>query len=50
MNQEMQRIMEAIILIYGSDLQAATVTVLLKEGDTAVRYLSSTLPQKEWNT
>lgn len=49
MNQEMQRIMEAIILIYGRDLQAATVTVLLKEGDTAVRYLSSTLPQKEWS-
>ena len=47
MNQEMQRIMEAIILIYGRDLQAATVTVLLKDGDTAVRYLSSTLPQKD---
>lgn len=47
MNQEMQRIMEAIILIYGRDLQAATITLLIKDGDTAVRYLSSTLPQKD---
>jgi hypothetical protein len=41
--------MEALILIYGSDLQAATVTVLLKDGDTAVRFITSTLPQKENN-
>jgi len=47
MNNETQRIMEALMLIYGSDLQAATITVLLKDGDTAVRYLSSTFPQKE---
>jgi len=45
MNQEMQRIMEALMLIYGRDLQAATVTVMLKDGDTAVRYLTYTLPQ-----
>ena len=49
MNQEMTRIMEALILIYGSDLQAATITVLLKDGDTAVRFITSTLPQKENN-
>jgi hypothetical protein len=47
MNKEMQKVIEALMLIYGSDLQAATVTVLLKDGDTAVRYLTYTLPQKE---
>jgi len=47
MNQEMQRIMEALMLIYGRDLQAATITVLLKDGDTALRYLTHTLPQVE---
>ena len=35
------------MLIYGSDLQAATITVLLKDGDTAVRFITQTLPQKE---
>ena len=47
MNKEMERVIEALMLIYGTDLQAATITVLLKDGDTAVRYLSSTFPQKE---
>ena len=47
MNQEMKRIMEALMLIYGRDLQAATITVLLKDGDTAGRFLSSTFPQVE---
>ena len=47
MNEEMKRIMEALMLIYGSDLQAATITVLLKDGDTAFRFLSSTFPQVE---
>ena len=47
MNNETQRIMEALMLIYGSDLQAATITVLLKDNDTAVRYLTYHLPQKE---
>jgi len=45
MNQEMKRVIEALILIYGTDLQAATITVLLKDGDTAFRFLSSTFPQ-----
>ena len=49
MNQEMKRIMEALMLIYGRDLQAATITVLLKDGDTAFRFLSSTFPQVEKN-
>jgi hypothetical protein len=47
MNQEMKRIMEALMLIYGRDLQAATITVLLKDGDTAVRFITQTLPQME---
>jgi hypothetical protein len=44
MNNETQRI---LMLIYGRDLQAATITVLLKDGDTAVRFLTYTLPQME---
>jgi hypothetical protein len=47
MSNEMQRIIEALMLIYGRDLQAATITVLLKDGDTAFRFLSSTFPQVE---
>ena len=47
MNKEMQKVIEALMLIYGSNLQAATITVLLKDGDTAVRWLSYNLPQKE---
>jgi hypothetical protein len=47
MNNEKQKIWEALMLIYGRDLQAATITVLLKDGDTAFRFLSSTFPQVE---
>ena len=47
MNNETQRLMEALMLIYGSDLQAATITVLLKDGETGFRFISQTLPQKE---
>ena len=47
MNQEMERIVEALMLIYGRDLQAATITVLLKDGDTAVRFITTTIPQRE---
>lgn len=50
MNNEMQRVIEALMLIFGTDLQAATITVMLKEGDTAVRYLSSHFPQVEPST
>jgi hypothetical protein len=50
MNKEMERVIEALVLIYGTDLQAATVTILLKDGDTAVRYLTYHLPQKEKQT
>jgi len=47
MNNETQRLMEALMLIYGSDLQAATITVLLKDGDTAVRFITLNIPQRE---
>jgi hypothetical protein len=43
---EMQKIWEALRLIYGRDLEAATVTILLKDGDTAVRFVTSTFPQQ----
>ena len=45
MNNEYQRVWEALRLIYGRDLQAGTVTVLVKDGETAVRFITSTLPQ-----
>jgi hypothetical protein len=41
-----QKVWDALRLIYGSDLQAATLTVLIKDGD-AVRFVSSTFPQLE---
>jgi hypothetical protein len=47
MNQEMQKIIKTLMLIYGKDLQAATITVLLKDGNTAVHYLTYHLPQKK---
>jgi hypothetical protein len=43
---EMQKIWEFLKLIYGRDLEAATVTILLKDGDTAVRFVTSTFPQQ----
>jgi hypothetical protein len=42
-----QKIWEALRLIYGIDLTAATVVVLLKEGDTAVRFVTTYIPQEE---
>jgi hypothetical protein len=47
MSKEMERIMETLMLIYGNNLQAATITVLLKDGDTAVRFITLIIPQKE---
>jgi hypothetical protein len=44
---EADHIWEALILRYGSDLQAATVTLLLKDGDKAVRFITINMPQKE---
>jgi hypothetical protein len=46
MNAETDKLYEALMLIYGSDLIAATVTVLLKDGDS-FRYISTTVPQQQ---
>ena len=42
---EADHIWETLILRYGSDLQAATVTLLLKDGDKAVRFVTINIPQ-----
>ena len=44
---ETDHIWEALILRYGSDLLAATVTLLLKDGDKAVRFITINIPQKQ---
>ena len=46
MNAETDKLYEALMLIYGSDLVAATVTVLLKDGDS-FSYISTTVPQEQ---
>lgn len=43
---EMQKLWESLSLIYGRSLQAATVTVLIEDGDSAVRFVTSTFPQQ----
>jgi hypothetical protein len=43
---EVQKLWEALSLIYGRSLQAATVTVLIQDGDSAVRFVTSTFPQQ----
>ena len=47
MMTEADHIWEALIMRYGSDLQAATVTLLLKDGDKAVRFVTINMPQKQ---
>ena len=46
MNAETDKLFESLMLIYGSDLIAATVTVLLKDGDS-FSYISTTVPQEQ---
>ena len=43
---EMQKLWQMLSLMYGKTLQAATVTVLIKDSDGAVRFLSTTFPQQ----
>jgi len=43
---EVQKIWENLRLVYGKTLQAATVTVLIQDGDNAVRFVTSTFPQQ----
>jgi N-glycosylase/DNA lyase len=44
---EMQKVWEALREVYGVDLTAATLVVLVKDGDTAVRFITSYFPQQE---
>ena len=43
---EVQKLWEMLRLIYGPALQAATVTVLVQNGDNAVRFITSNFPQQ----
>jgi hypothetical protein len=43
---EMQKVWEALRLIYGSDLTAATLVVLVKDGNTAVKFQTMHFPQE----
>jgi len=45
MMTEADYIWQVLNLRYGSDLQAATVTLLLKDGDKAARFVTITFPQ-----
>jgi len=47
MNNEIQKVWEALREVYGVDLTAATLVVLVKDGDTAVRFITSYFPQPE---
>jgi len=44
---EMQKIWEALRSIYGDDMTAATLVVLTKDGETAVKFTTITFPQGE---
>ena len=46
MNTETDKLFESLMLMYGSDLIAATVTVLVKDGNS-FRYISTTVPQQQ---
>jgi hypothetical protein len=45
MTDEMQKIWEALRLIYGNDMTAATLVVLTKDGETAVKFTTIAFPQ-----
>jgi N-acyl-D-aspartate/D-glutamate deacylase len=47
MTSEMQRVWEALRAIYGMDLTAATLVVLTKDGETAVKFQTIYFPQQE---
>jgi hypothetical protein len=46
MNMEMQRVWEALREIYGNDLAAATLVVLVRDGE-GVEYMSVNYPQEK---
>lgn len=45
--EETQKIWESLSLIYGRNLQAATIVVLVKTGETSVKFVTTTIPQLE---
>ena len=47
MKQDIEFIWQTLSLHYGRQLQAATVTLLLSDGDTAVRFVTIAIPQEE---
>jgi hypothetical protein len=47
MTEETQRIWDALKQLYGQNLQAATVVVLVKTSDTTVKVITTTIPQVE---
>ena len=46
MNNEMQRVWEALREIYGNDLAAATLVVLIRDGKERVKYVTVNYPQE----
>lgn len=46
-NDQMYKVWEALRLIYGMDLTAATLVVLVKDGDTAVKFETMYFPQEK---
>lgn len=46
-NKELEQAYMMLKSIYGRDLMAATLIVLLKEKDGQLRYLSNTFPQED---
>lgn len=47
MTSDIDFIWQALSLHYGRQLQAATVTLLLRDGEAAVRFVTITIPQQE---
>jgi N-acyl-D-aspartate/D-glutamate deacylase len=45
MTTDMQKIWEALRAIYGNDMTAATLVVLVKDGETAVKFTTIAFPQ-----
>lgn len=46
MNMEMQRVWEALREIYGNNLAAATLVVLIRDGKEGVKYVTVNYPQE----
>ena len=46
MSNEMQKVWEALREIYGNNLTAATVVVLVRDGESSVKFVTLTYPQE----